>query len=84
MPIIYTNQPYWHSGSIDTSGLQNKLKNYVAVRSRFNDASLPAFTELVNEIIASLNYVQEQINTGSFLVNKHTHQNVPPAHNFPP
>ena len=78
----YTNQPYWNSGSIDTGGLQVQLKNYLDTRSKFNDPSLPAFNILINNVIAQLNNLQNQINTGSLLVNKHTHQNVPPAHNF--
>jgi len=74
------NIGFWASGSINNQDIQNKLQAYVSIRSRFNDSSVPALVDLVNAIINNMNSLQQQVNTGSLYVNKHTHQTVPPAH----
>jgi hypothetical protein len=74
------NIGFWNSGSINNKDIQNKLQAYASIRSRFNDSSVPALVDLVNAIINNMNSLQQQVNTGSLYVNKHTHQTVPPAH----
>ena len=76
------NIGFWASGSINNQDIQNKLQAYVSIRSRFNDSSVPALVDLVNSIIKNMNSLQQQVNTGSLYVNKHTHQTVPPAHTY--
>jgi hypothetical protein len=78
------NTPNWNSGAINNTGLQTQLKNYIAVRERFNDKSLPAFVELMTGVFTALNTLQAQVNSGSVIVNNHTHQTVPPAHTLTP
>jgi len=73
-------QPNWNSGLINNTGLQTQLKNYMTEREQFNDSSLPAFIELITGVFTALNSLQNQINTGSAVVNIHTHQTSPPAH----
>jgi hypothetical protein len=62
----------WKTGSIDIRGLQTKLQSYVIVRSKYNDPSLPLLQDLINAIIANLQSLQTQINTGATVVNLHT------------
>ena len=78
------NTPNWQSSNINNAGLQNALKNYIEIRSKVNDSSMPAFTELMNTVFTALNTLQGQVNSGSVIVNNHTHQTVPPAHTLVP
>jgi len=62
---------FWNTGSLDTQGLQKKLHDYTSVRKKFNDPSMTALTTLVNSLIANMNDLQRQVNTGSIYVNNH-------------
>lgn len=78
----YPVPPYLPSSSFNPVYLQEKLAAYVEARSQITDKSLPYLKALVDQLITDLTTTNNLINSSSALINQHTHQQVPPAHNY--